>query len=186
MRHHARVAGPARTRRTGRLLLAIAVLLLVVVVIVWRSWPAPRSSDEHTVLGPDSPSFRSATQLLAAARNGGVSCGDRRRFDPLGHVARDSVPFSVPDSLSCVLSDGTRVYVLVYRRREDRMKAFDTGDVNGTLCALPSSRGRTALPAIVAANWRIATPRPAANLAPLVRAFDGLPASETISCVFRM
>jgi len=83
------------------------------------------------------------------------------------------------------LADGTRVYALVYKRPEDRMKSFDTGDVNQILCGTPDSHGSTGWSAIVAANWRIATPRDPSVMAPLVRAFDDLPAAETLSCLFR-
>jgi hypothetical protein len=115
----------------------------------------------------------------------GVSCGDRRGFDPLGHVARDSERYPAPDALTCALPDGTRVYVLVYDQPQDRMNAFDEGVVNLNLCESPESRGTAAWPAIVAANWRVATPGNAAGMGPLVRAFDGRPAAETISCLFK-
>jgi hypothetical protein len=176
-----------RTRRTGRLLLALALLLLVIVVIVWRAWPGGSKSpeSEHAVAGPTTPSFASAAQLIAAAQRRGVACSGSRHFDPLGHVPSDAVRYPAPDALTCVLPGGTRVYVLVYKRPEDRMKAFDTGDVNQVLCGTPDSHGSTGWPAMVAANWRIATPGDASAMAPLVRAFDDLPAAETISCLFR-
>jgi hypothetical protein len=164
------------------------MLLLLVVVIVWRAWPEPSSSREpatHAVVGPDSPTFLNATQLITAAQRRGVLCGDERRFDPLDHVARDSVRYPPPDAVSCALHDGTRVYVLVYGRSQDRIDAFDEGAVNLNLCKSPESHGTTAWPAIVAANWRVATPSTAADMGPLVNAFDGRPAAETISCVFR-
>jgi hypothetical protein len=158
----------------------------VIGVIVWRAWPQESKSQgpRHAVVGPASPSFANATQLVAAAQKRGAACGDAQRFDPLGHVARDSVRYATPDALSCVLPDRTRVFVLVYKRPKDRMNAFDTGDVNRVLCGMPESHGSAGWPAIVAANWRIATPRDASAMAPLVRAFDDLPAAETISCLF--
>jgi hypothetical protein len=182
------MAGSVRTRRTGRLLLAIATLLLLVVVIVWQEWPARSGSREqstHAVRGPDSPTFLDAAQLVAAAQRRGVSCGDRRRFDPLDHVATDSVPYPPPDALSCALPDGTRVYVLAYDRPQDRMNAFNAGVVNLNLCYSSESHRAAAWHAIVAANWRVATPGTAAEIGPLVRAFDGRPAAETISCRFK-
>jgi hypothetical protein len=162
--------------------------LLLVVVIVWRAWPEPSSSRKpaaHAVVGPDSPKFLDAAQLIAAAQRRGVTCDGQRRFDPLNHVARDSVRYPPPDALSCALHDGTRVYILVYDRRQDRMNAFDEGVVNLNLCESPESHGTAAWPAVVAANWRVATPGTAADMGPLVNAFDGRPAAETISCLFR-
>jgi hypothetical protein len=164
------------------------MLLLFVVVVVWRAWPTPSSSQErlpHAVLGPDSPAFRNAAQLIASAQRRGVLCADRRRFDPLDHVARDSVQHPPPDALSCALRDGTRVYVLVYDRPEDRMNAFNEGIVSLNLCNSSTSHRTAAWPTIVAANWRVATPGTAADMGPIVRAFDGRPAAETISCLFR-
>ena len=157
-------------------------------MIVWRAWPAPSNSREqqpHGVLGPDSPTFLNAAQLIAAAQRRGVLCTDQRRFDPLDHVARDSVRYPPPDALSCALHDGTRVYVLIYDRPQDRMNAFEAGVVNLNLCESSTSHRTAGWPAIVAANWRVATPGTAADMGPLVRAFDGRPAAETISCLFK-
>ena len=181
------MAAAVRTRRTGRLLLALALLLLVIVVIVWRAWPGGSKSpeSEHAVVGPATPYFASAAQLIAAAQRRGIVCSGAHHFDPLGHVAGDAVRYPTPDALTCLLPEGTRVYVLVYKRPEDRMKAFDTGDVNQVLCGMPDSHGSTGWPTIVAANWRVATPGSAADMGQIVRAFDGRPAAETISCLFR-
>jgi len=64
--HYACVAGPVRTPRTGRVTVAVAILLLVPAVIAWRAWPAA----EHRLSLKDA---ERACREVAAHHGGRVS-----------------------------------------------------------------------------------------------------------------
>jgi hypothetical protein len=104
------------------------------------------------------------------------------------NVAPDSIAYRIPDGHTCVLSSGAPLYVIVYDTLAHRVEAVANGEAQLNLCSLGNPESRHASrswSALVASNWRAATPGSAQTLAGLRAALGGAAAPETLSCQFR-
>jgi hypothetical protein len=133
------------------------------------------------VRGPDAPTFTDASELLAKARRAGVTCGKERTFSALENLAQDGIDYAVPDARTCEIPSGDTLYVVVYDEQQHRIESSENGEANRNLCSLVRS---DSWHAIVAGNWRAATPTRTESLAELDAAFEGAPEAETLSCKF--
>jgi hypothetical protein len=82
---------------------------------------------------------------------------------------------------------GEPLYVIVYDTLPHRVEAVDHGEAQMNLCARTSHSRQVSvsLNALVAGNWRAATPGSAQTLAGLRAALGGTAPPETLSCEFR-
>ncbi len=110
-----------------------------------------------------------------------------RVFNPVQNVAPDAIKYRAPDGRMCDLPSGEPLYVIVYDTLPHRVEAVALGQAQLNLCSFTarSSHAANSWNALVAANWRLATPGSAQSLADLRAALGGTAELEMLSCQFR-